>query len=109
MASGNANSYDDLRQNILQSINSTFENKVNEEIKMFFGDKPIPPNIAKDVSTKFQHTFTNYLATAFDLAIGNEIMSNLSSNEEDTQKENTGVQRDQEFDYNIDSILYDIF
>ena len=88
MASGNAKSYDDLRQNILGSINSTFENKVKEEIKIFSGDKPIPPNIAGDVSTKFQQTFANYLATAFDVVIGNEIISNISENKQDVQKEN---------------------
>ena len=87
MADPNVKSYDSFRQNILDNINANFQKRVNEEIKDFSKDKQVPRDIEKDVSAKFQQTFSNYLATAFDIVIGNEILSNLSQNEKDMQKE----------------------
>ena len=95
MADQDVKCYDNFRQNILDNINFNFQKRVNEEIKDFSKDKQVPRDIEKDVSAKFQQTFSNYLATAFDIVIGNEILSNLSQNEKDTQKEHSNDPDDQ--------------
>ena len=87
MAGNDVKCYDNFRQNILDNINSTFAKRVNDEIKEFSKDKTVPRDVAKDVSAKFHQTFSNYLATAFDIVIGNEILSNLPANEIEKSKE----------------------
>ena len=86
MSEKSIKSYDDLRQNILEEINSTFKKKVNDEIKALSNEKPLPPEVAKEVSAKFQQKFSNYLATAFDIVIGNDMVSNLTANNKESTK-----------------------
>ena len=92
MSGKSIKSYDDLRQNILEEINSTFKKKVNEEIKAVSNEKPVPPEVAKEVSAKFQQKFSNYLATAFDIVIGNDMVSNLTANNKEESTKNSDDQ-----------------
>ena len=93
--------YDSFRQSILDNINSNFQRRVNEEIKDFSKDKQVPRDIEKDVSAKFQQTFSNYLATAFDIVIGNEILSNLSQNEKDDKQKEGSNDTDDQHDMSV--------
>jgi len=95
MANQDVKKYENFRQNMLDDINTTFQKRIDEELKELSKDKSLPQDVKKDVSTKFKQTFSNYLATAFDIVIGNERTSNLSTNEKETENGSSNYLNDQ--------------
>jgi len=83
MAQLKEESFEELRESILTKIKCNYDTRLNEETEHFSSSgKPLTPSIISDVNAKFQQTFSTYLATAFDIVFGNEIMSSISVPEE---------------------------
>jgi hypothetical protein len=76
----------ELREGILRQIEGKFKTKLKKDIQQFSpSGQPLSPSVTSDVSAKFQQTFSNYLATAFDIVFGNDIISAISANEKKEQ------------------------
>lgn len=96
MAHSKTQSYDELREGILKQIEGKFEKKLEEDMQQFSSSgQPLPVSVSSDVSAKFQQTFSNYLATAFDIVFGNEIISAVSTKEQKEQSNESSKDSDE--------------
>lgn len=86
---------DELREDILKQIEGEFDTKLKKKIQQFSpSGQPLPLSITSDVAAKFQQTFSNYLATAFDIVFSNELISAVSANEKE-EKTDKSAELDQ--------------
>ena len=88
MASQKDMTVEELREDILRQIEDRFDTKLKKEVQQFSPPgQPLPLSITSDVTTKFQQTFSNYLATAFDIVFSKEITAVNSANKQEENKE----------------------
>ena len=89
MASQKEMTVEEFREDILRQIEDRFDTKLKKEVQQFSpSGQPLPVSITSEVTTKFQQTFANYLATAFDIVFSKELTAVDSANrqEENTEK-----------------------
>ena len=90
MAQPKDGSLEELREGILREIEDKFDAKMKKDMEQFSSSgQPLADSITVDVSAKFQQTFSNYLATAFDIVFGDEIIAANKENEKCTENSNS--------------------
>ena len=95
MASQNDMPFEEFQEDILRQIEDRFDTRLKKEVQQFSpSGQPLPVSVTADVTTKFQQTFSNYLATAFDIVFSKEITAVDSANKQEKNTEKA-VESDQ--------------